>query len=70
VIREISDGHQFLQVHRNFARNIICGFIRLDGESVGVVANNPEVLSGALDIDASEKGARFINFCDSFNFFS
>jgi propionyl-CoA carboxylase beta chain len=67
VIREISDGHQFLQVHRNFARNIICGFIRLDGESVGVVANNPEVLSGALDIDASEKGARFINFCDSFN---
>jgi len=67
VIREIGDGHQFLQVHRNFARNLICGFIRLDGESVGVVGNNPDVLSGALDIDASEKGARFVNFCDSFN---
>ncbi len=67
VIREIGDGHQFLQVHRNFARNLICGFIRLDGESVGVIGNNPDVLSGALDIDASEKGARFVNLCDSFN---
>ena len=67
VIRELGDGHQFLQVHRNFARNLICGFIRLDGESVGVIGNNPDVLSGALDIDASEKGARFVNFCDAFN---
>lgn len=67
VIWDIADGHRFFEVHRNFARNIVCGFIRLDGESVGVVANNPQVLSGALDIDASEKGARFINFCDAFN---
>jgi propionyl-CoA carboxylase beta chain len=67
VIWEISDGHQFFEVHKDFARNIVCGFVRLDGESVGVVANNPQVLSGALDIDASEKGARFINFCDAFN---
>jgi acetyl-CoA carboxylase carboxyltransferase component len=67
VIWEIADGHQFFEVHRNFARNIVVGFIRLDGESVGVVANNPQVLSGALDIDASEKAARFINFCDAFN---
>ncbi len=67
VIWEIADGHQFFEVHKNFARNIVCGFVRLNGESVGVIANNPKVLSGALDIDASEKGARFINFCDSFN---
>jgi acetyl-CoA carboxylase carboxyltransferase component len=67
VIWELADGHQFFEVHRGFARNIVVGFIRLDGESVGVVANNPQVLSGALDIDASEKAARFINFCDAFN---
>jgi acetyl-CoA carboxylase carboxyltransferase component len=67
VIWEIADGHQFFEVQKGFARNITVGFIRLDGESVGVVANNPQVLSGALDIDASEKAARFINFCDAFN---
>jgi acetyl-CoA carboxylase carboxyltransferase component len=67
VIWEIADGHQFFEVHRGFARNIVVGFIRLDGESIGVVANNPQCLSGALDIAASEKGARFINFCDAFN---
>ncbi|MHB2026627.1 MAG: acyl-CoA carboxylase subunit beta [Elusimicrobiota bacterium] len=66
VISEIADGHRFLEVHRNFAQNIIVGFIRLSGESVGVVANNPAVLSGALDIDASEKAARFVRFCDCF----
>ena len=67
VIWEIADGHQFLEVQKGFARNLVCGFIRLNGESVGVVANNPAVLSGALDIGASEKGARFVRFCDSFN---
>jgi len=67
VIWEIADGHRFFEVHKGFARNIVCGFVRLDGHSVGVVANNPQVLSGALDIDASEKGARFVNFCDAFN---
>lgn len=67
VIWEIADGHRFFEVHKNFARNIVCGFVRLDGDSIGVIANNPQVLSGALDIDSSEKGARFINFCDAFN---
>jgi acetyl-CoA carboxylase carboxyltransferase component len=67
VIWEIADGHQFLEVHKGFAKNIVVGFIRLNGESIGVVANNPEVLSGALDINASEKAGRFVRFCDAFN---
>jgi len=67
VIWEIADGHQFLEVHKNFARNIVTGFIRLNGESVGLVANNPAHLSGSLDISASEKAARFVRFCDCFN---
>src|SRR3989338_5427570 len=67
VIWEIADGHQFFEVHRGFARNIVAGFIRLNGETVGVVCNNPAVLSGALDIGASEKGGRFVRFCDAFN---
>jgi acetyl-CoA carboxylase carboxyltransferase component len=67
VIWEIADGHQFLEVHKGFAKNLVCGFLRLNGESVGVVANNPGVLSGALDINASEKGGRFVRFCDAFN---
>ncbi len=67
VIWELADGHQFFEVHRAFAKNIVVGFIRLGGETVGVVANNPSVLSGALDINASEKGARFVRFCDAFS---
>ncbi|MBI4056627.1 MAG: acyl-CoA carboxylase subunit beta [Elusimicrobia bacterium] len=67
VIWEIADAHQFLEVHKGFAENIVVGFIRLNGESVGVVANNPKHLSGALDISASEKAARFVRFCDAFN---
>ncbi|PCI39384.1 MAG: methylmalonyl-CoA carboxyltransferase [Elusimicrobia bacterium] len=67
VIREIGDGQNFLEVHRDWARNILCGFIRLNGRAVGVVANNSKVLSGALDIHASEKAARFVRFCDAFN---
>ncbi|MBI4052021.1 MAG: methylmalonyl-CoA carboxyltransferase, partial [Elusimicrobia bacterium] len=67
VIWEIADSHKFLEAHKGFAENIVVGFLRLNGESVGVVANNPKHLSGALDIDASEKGARFVRFCDAFN---
>ena len=67
VIWEIADGHQFLEVHKGFARNIVVGFMRLSGESVGVVANNPSHLSGSLDIGASEKAARFVRLCDCFN---
>ncbi|MBN2117851.1 MAG: acyl-CoA carboxylase subunit beta [Anaerolineales bacterium] len=67
VIRMIVDGGQFFEIHENFAANIVVGFARLGGHSVGIVANQPAVLAGVLDIDASEKGARFVRFCDSFN---
>ncbi len=67
VIRATLDDGDFLEVQAAFARNIICGFGRLDGYSVGVVANQPQVLAGTLDIDASEKAARFVRFCDAFS---
>ncbi|HXI02713.1 MAG TPA: acyl-CoA carboxylase subunit beta [Candidatus Saccharimonadales bacterium] len=67
LIRLVVDEGYFLEVHEEFARNIVVGFARLDGRSVGVVANQPAVLAGALDIDASVKGARFVRFCDAFN---
>ena len=67
VIRKIMDGGQFYEIHENYAQNIVVGFARLGGHSVGIVANQPAVLAGVLDIDASEKAARFVRFCDSFN---
>jgi propionyl-CoA carboxylase beta chain len=67
VIRLIVDGTNFLEVHEHYARNLIVGFARLDGRPVGIVANQPAVLAGTLDIDASVKGARFVRFCDAFN---
>ncbi len=67
VIRGIVDAGSFLEVHALFARNIICGFARVEGRSVGIVAQQPEVLAGVLDIDASDKAARFVRFCDCFN---
>jgi acetyl-CoA carboxylase carboxyltransferase component len=67
VIRLIVDGGQFFEIHEGYAANIVVGFGRLGGHSVGIVANQPAVLAGVLDIDASEKGARFVRFCDSFN---
>jgi propionyl-CoA carboxylase beta chain len=67
VIRLIVDGTNFLEVHEHYAKNIIVGFARLDGRPVGIVANQPAVLAGTLDIDASVKGARFVRFCDAFN---
>ena len=67
VIRMIVDGGQFFEIHENYAANIVVGFARLGGHSVGILANQPAVLAGVLDIDASEKGARFVRFCDSFN---
>jgi len=63
----IVDRESFLEVHAHFARNIICGFARIEGRSVGIVAQQPEVLAGVLDIDASDKAARFVRFCDCFN---
>jgi propionyl-CoA carboxylase beta chain len=67
VIHAIVDGAEFLEVHQYYARNIIVGFARLDGRAIGVVANQPAVLAGTLDIDASIKAARFVRFCDAFN---
>jgi acetyl-CoA carboxylase carboxyltransferase component len=67
VIAGITDAGSFTEVHEHFARNIICGFARIEGRSVGIVAQQPEVLAGVLDIDASDKAARFVRFCDCFN---
>jgi propionyl-CoA carboxylase beta chain len=66
VIRGIVDGGSFLELHERFAGNIVVGFARIDGASVGVVANQPAVLAGCLDIGASEKAARFVRMCDAF----
>ena len=67
VIRRVVDKGEFLEVHEHFARNILCGFARLGGQSVGIVAQQPLVLAGVLDIDSSDKAARFVRFCDCFN---
>jgi propionyl-CoA carboxylase beta chain len=67
VIRRVVDDGRFMEVHRDFAGNILVGFAHLGGYSVGIVANQPAVLAGVLDISASVKAARFIRFCDAFN---
>ena len=67
VISRVCDSGSFLELQPMYAKNIITGFARIDGQSVGVVANNPMALAGVLDINASIKGARFVRFCDSFN---
>ncbi len=67
VISLIVDDGEFFEVHKDFAENIVTGFARVSGMSVGIVANQPEVLAGVLDINASVKGARFVRFCDAFN---
>ena len=67
LIHSIADEGYFLEVHQHYAKNLIVGFVRLDGRPAGVVANQPAVLAGTLDIDASLKGARFVRFCDAFN---
>ncbi|HEY6059847.1 MAG TPA: acyl-CoA carboxylase subunit beta [Gemmatimonadales bacterium] len=67
VIRRVVDGGEFLEVHADYATNLVVGFARLAGRSVGIVANQPASLAGVLDISASLKGARFIRFCDAFN---
>jgi acetyl-CoA carboxylase carboxyltransferase component len=67
AIRLIVDDGQFLEVHEAYAQNIVVGFARLGGHSVGIVANQPAVLAGVLDIHSSEKAARFVRFCDAFN---
>jgi len=67
VVRAVVDDGFFYEVHAGFARNLVTGFAHIGGHSVGVVANQPAVLAGVLDIDASDKGARFVRFCDAFN---
>lgn len=67
VIRKVVDKGDFFEVQKFWARNIIIGFARLDGNVVGIVANNPEILAGVLDIDSCNKAARFVRFCDCFN---
>jgi propionyl-CoA carboxylase beta chain len=67
VIRRVLDDDEFLEVHRLYAPNIICGFGRVEGRSIGVIANQPMVFAGCLDIKASEKAARFVRTCDAFN---
>jgi len=67
VIAGVVDGESFTEVHAQYARNIICGFARVEGRPIGIVAQQPEVLAGVLDIDASDKAARFVRTCDCFN---
>ena len=67
IIHTIVDNGEFEEVHKNYARNIVVGFARFNGQSVGIVANQPNFLAGVLDIEASRKGARFVRFCDCFN---
>jgi propionyl-CoA carboxylase beta subunit len=67
VIQAIADQGEFFEVHEHFAKNLVVGFARLEGRSVGIVANQPAFLAGVLDINASVKGARFVRFCDAFN---
>lgn len=67
VIRSIVDDGDFFEVHEHFAKNIIVGFAHMGGKSVGIVANQPRILAGVLDINASRKAARFVRFCDAFN---
>jgi propionyl-CoA carboxylase beta chain len=67
VINHVADADSFLEVHKNFAENIVVGFARLGGRSIGIVANQPAFLAGVLDINSSTKAARFVRFCDCFN---
>jgi len=67
LILAVVDDEKFLEVHAEYARNLVVGFARLAGQSIGIVANQPNYLAGVLDIDASMKGARFVRFCDAFN---
>ncbi len=67
IIERVVDDGRFLEIHEHYARNIVVGFARLGGFGVGIVAQQPQILAGVLDIDASRKGARFVRFCDAFN---
>lgn len=67
LIAEIVDNGEFFEVQKNFAQNIVVGYARMNGQVIGIVANQPKVMAGSLDINSSDKAARFVRFCDSFN---
>ncbi|MDR3510813.1 MAG: acyl-CoA carboxylase subunit beta [Caulobacteraceae bacterium] len=67
LIYKIVDEADFFEISKDWAKNIVCGFARMDGEPIGIVANQPQVLAGVLDIDAARKAARFVRFCDAYN---
>ncbi len=67
IIEEVVDRHSFFEIHPDFAKNIVVGFARIKGQTVGLVCNQPKYLAGGLDIDSSDKASRFIRFCDCFN---
>ncbi|HTX54123.1 MAG TPA: carboxyl transferase domain-containing protein [Candidatus Baltobacteraceae bacterium] len=67
IIARVVDQGEFLEVHQHFAQNIVVGFARLDGSTIGLIANQPRIMAGCLDINASDKAARFVRFCDAFN---
>ncbi|MEO6833983.1 MAG: acyl-CoA carboxylase subunit beta [Chitinophagaceae bacterium] len=67
VIEQVVDEHSFLEVHKDYAENIVTGFARIAGRSIGIVANQPAYMAGVLDINSSKKAARFVRFCDAFN---
>lgn len=67
VIRSIMDNGEFLEVHEHYAKNMLVGFARLNGKPTGIIANQPKVMAGCLDVDSSDKATRFIRFCDAFN---
>ena len=67
LIEKVVDEHDFFEIAPRYARNIITGFARMEGRTVGIVANQPMVLAGCLDIDSARKGGRFVRFCDAFN---
>ena len=67
VIHRVVDDGDFFEVHEHWAQKLVVGFARMDGRSIGIVANQPAFLAGCLDINSSVKGARFVRFCDAFN---
>lgn len=67
IIRRVTDGSDFFEIHKDYATNAVVGFSRIDGHPVGIVANQPQVMAGCLDINSSDKISRFVRFCDSFN---
>ena len=67
VVKEVVDNGELLEIQADYAKNIVIGFARMNGSTIGIVANNPKFLAGSLDVNSSDKGARFVRFCDSFN---